>query len=195
MASHTDLVAVGRVIKPHGVRGECCVQSYADSPVLFDALTTVRLTPPGGDPGRGRPVTIASWRPHKDRVLVTFKGVADRDAAEALRGLELVTPVDALPPPDEDELWLMDLLDLEVRLGDGRVLGPIVRVDTPAGQEIWVIDAGGREVLLPGVPEFVLEMDLEAGYVVVDPPPGLLDIYLAPRKSAPETGPEPETHD
>jgi len=186
MASPNDLVAVGQVIKPHGVKGECCVLSYADSPALFDALDRVRLTPEGGDPALGRPARIVSWRPHKGRVLVIFKGVDDRDAAEALRGLELVVPVAELPPPDEDEFWLMDLPGLEVRLPGGEVLGPIVRVDTPpgpvVGQEIWVIDAHGREVLFPAVAEFVVQVDLEAGFVVIDPPPGLLDIYLNPKK-------------
>ncbi len=179
MASPRDLVAVGRVIKPHGVRGECCVQTYADSPALFNALANVRLAPEGAAPALGRSARIASWRPHKDRVLVTFRGVDDRDAAEALRGLELMVPVADLPPPDEDEVWLMDLPGLEVRLPGGQVLGAIERVDMPAGQEIWVIDAAGREVLFPAVAEFVAEVDMEAGFVVIDPPPGLLDIYLA----------------
>lgn len=180
MASTEDLVAVGQVIKPHGVRGECCVHSYADSPALFDALDRVRLAPQGMAPSRGRRARIASWRPHKDRILVTFAGVGDRDQAEALRGMEIIVPVSELPPPGEDEFWLMELPGLEVRLTGGEVLGPIVRVDTPAEQELWVIDARGREVLFPAVPEFVAELDLEAGYVVIDPPPGLLDIYLDP---------------
>ena len=182
MALSKNLVALGRVIKPHGVKGECCVQSYADSLSLFDALVVVRLAPEGGVPTLGRPARIASWRPHKDRILVTFAGVGDRDAAEALRGMEIMVPVSELPPPDEDELWLMDLPGLEVRLTDGSVLGVIERVDTPpdpeVGQEIWVIDADGREVLFPAVAEFVAELDLESGFVVIDPPPGLLDIYL-----------------
>ncbi len=184
MASPKDLVAVGQVIKPHGVKGECCVQSYADSLVLFDSLRSVRLAAPGADPAHGRTARIKACRPHQGRLLVTFEGVADRDAADALRGLELAVPVADLPAPDEDEIWLMDLPGLEVRLPGGEVLGRIERVDTPAGpeigQEIWVIDAGGREVLLPAVPEFVLDIDLDAGVAVVDPPPGLLDIYLGP---------------
>lgn len=180
MASHKDLVAVGRVVKPHGVRGECCVQSYAETPDLFERLGQVRLVAEGADPARGRALTVRSGRPHQGRWLLTFEGVADRDAAEALRDMEVMIPVAGLPPLAEDELLLMDLPGLEVRLPSGDALGRIARVDTPAGQEIWVIETPQGEVLFPAAPEFVRLVDLERGLAVIDPPPGLLDLYLRP---------------
>lgn len=127
-----------------------------------------------------RPVEIVSWREHKDRLLVTFKGVADRDAADRLRGAQLLVREADLPEPSEDELYLYALEGLTVLLEDGSTLGSIREVQLlPAGQELWCIDTeDGREVLFPVAQEFVAEVDLDAGQVTIAPPAGLLELYL-----------------
>lgn len=175
-AAESPLVAVGRVVKPHGIRGEIRVISHADSPLLFDAVPCVWLAPPAGRPRR---YEIAKWRRHKGMVLVLLAGVDDRDKAEALRGHELLVHADDLPDLDDGEVYLHEIVGLTVRTEDGSFSATIAGfVDTPE-QETWVLeDDQGREVLFPAVEEFLGEVDLDAGVIVIRPPEGLLELYL-----------------
>jgi len=203
--SEQDLVLIGEVVKPHGIRGEVSVEYHGDSPFLLDEIPALFLRPKAappsplpefgkdGRPLKGkrrpvkprppevRPVKIKTWREHKDRLLVVFEGLADRDAAETLRGAELLVREADLPEPGEDELYLYALEGLAVRLEDGSPLGTIREVQLlPAGQELWAIETeDGREVLFPVAEEFVAGVDLDDGFVSIAPPPGLLDLYLS----------------
>jgi 16S rRNA processing protein RimM len=173
------LVAVGGVVKPHGGRGEFCIDFHADSPFLFADAGRVFLRRPGG---RAREYAVTGSRPPQGRMLLTLKGVSDRDAADALRGLEVAVAAADLPDPDEDEIYLHELEGLVVRLSDGRELGVLEGFLFAGGQETWVIrDPKGREILLPATPEFVLDIDLDARVAMVEPPEGLLDLYLEDR--------------
>lgn len=203
MADHAapvrGLVAVGTVIKPHGIRGELCVESHADSPLLFGAGRTLLLasSSSGGGKGRPKPYAVTACREHQDRLLVTLAGIADRDAAETLRGLEILVPATDLPEPDEGEVYLHALLGARVETADGNPVGVfegILEGGAQAEYDTWIIAApGGREILLPAVPDFLLELDPEAGLIRIDPPPGLLELYLSPEpEKGPEKHPRPE---
>jgi len=128
-----------------------------------------------------RPVRIAAVRRHKKCALALIEGVCDRAEAEKLRGAKLLLPEDELPATAEDAPYLYQLPGLEVVLREnGSSIGHIDHVECPGGQEIWAIyTAEGREVLFPVVDDFVVCVDLEEGRAVIDPPPGLLEIYLA----------------
>lgn len=172
------LVSLGRITKPHGIRGELGVECYAESPFVFEDVPGLTLRRPGSRPRTYQPL---SCRVHHDRVLLRLKGVEDRDAAEALRDMEILARQEDLPRADEHELFLFELEGLEVRLPDGSVLGRIDLVDTGTGQEIWyILTPDGREILFPAADDFVLTLDPDQGFAVIDPPPGLLDIYLSP---------------
>lgn len=172
-----DLVLVGEVAKPHGIQGEVCVRSHADSLELFSRAPTLLLGRPGAAP---RAFVVQGWRPHKGGLLLRLAGVDDRNRAEELRGMQVWVRAENLPPLAEDEIYLHQLEGLAVLLPDGSRLGTLVTADASAGQEIWsVATDDGREALLPAAPQFVLHIDLDAGSVTVDPPPGLLDIYLS----------------
>lgn len=189
----SGLVAVGRVTKPHGIRGEFCVESHADSPLLFAPGKTVFLALPapagkGGAPQRPKPYEVATLREHTGRLLLTLKGLADRTFAETLRGAEVLVAEADLPEPDEGEVYLHRLLGSRVLLADDTLVGEFESIlDTP-GNDTWVIRApSGREVLLPAVPEFVLSLDADAGEIRIDPPEGLLELYLSePTPSGPK---------
>lgn len=195
--STKGLVLIGEVRKPHGIKGEVSVTSHADSPFLLQKSATVFLrpgkraqkTPPpakGGKKGPRKPsrpvkpkkFTIASSRPHKDAVLLIFKEVPDRNAAEALRGYEILVHEDQLPPTNEGEIYAHQIEGLTAVTVDNVELGPIREVQFPAGQEIWVIDTPAGEVLFPVAEQFVDGFDLEAGEVFIDPPEGLIDLYI-----------------
>ena len=191
----SSLVVLGRLIKPHGVKGEIRVDYYADSADLLEKplmLRAGRMAP--------RPVRIREWHLWKDQLILGIEGCNDRSAAEQLRGQELLIDASFLPEADEDEPYLRDLIGLTVRLKDGSVVGELEDIDFPAGQEMWSIRApeseGGVEILFPAVPEFVLDIDLSAQTATIDPPEGLLELYREGSSSeTPDDGQDEATPD
>lgn len=172
----SSLVVLGRLAKPHGVKGDIRVDYYADSADLLNKplmLRAGRFAP--------RPIRVRDWHLWKDQLILGIEGCNDRSAAEQLRGQELLIDASFLPEPEEDEPYLRDLIGLSVRLEDGTTVGELEDVDFPAGQEMWVIrapeESGGYEILFPAVPEFVRDIDLSAGTATIAPPEGLLDLY------------------
>ena len=171
MTAHT-CIHMGTLMRAHGLKGELCVDWHADSP-----LCSMRLYLQRGAEAP-RPVRVLSVRMHKGRPLALLEGVRDRTEADTLRGAKLLLPEDELPETAEDELYLYQLPGLEVVLHEsGQMIGHIDHVEFPGGQEVWAIrSAGGRELLFPAVSSFVSSVDLEKGRVVIDPPPGLLEL-------------------
>jgi 16S rRNA processing protein RimM len=171
-----EMLVVAEVVKPHGLKGEVCIESHADSPFLFDEVPCLYLAKKGQKPRR---FVVRSSRKHKGRVLLTFKGVEDRDQAENLRGMEILVREADLPESGDDEVYMYELEGMSVELEDGTVVGTISNFILAPGQETWVISsAEGKEILFPAVEEFVLSVDLDEEKVIVEPPEGLLDIYL-----------------
>ncbi|HEX8306542.1 MAG TPA: ribosome maturation factor RimM [Jatrophihabitans sp.] len=167
------LVAVGRVGKAHGVRGDAFVEPWTDAPDERFSPGS-RLTTEPADRG---PLTVESSRDHSGKLVVHFAGVDDRNAVEALRGTVLLVPAGARPViEDPDEFYDTDLIGLAVRTVQGRQLGAITDVlHSPAGS-LLAIDVDGREVLVPFRTEFVPVVDLAAGIAEIDPPDGLLEL-------------------
>ena len=129
------------------------------------------------DPVGVGPLTVAVSRWHSGELLVRFEGVNDRDAAGDLRGTWLTVDSAAIPPPaDPDEFHDADLVGLSVRTLDGTPVGTVDDVLHP-GQDVLVIKSpDGREIMVPFVKVMVPEVDVAAGYLVIDPPEGLLDL-------------------
>lgn len=168
-----QVVAVGKVGKAHGIRGDAFVEPWTDAP---DERFSpgARLSTQPADRG---PLTVESARQHSGKLVVHFAGVDDRNAIEALRGTVLLVPASARPPiEDPDEFYDTDLIGLSVRTVAGQELGPVTDVlHSPAGS-LLAIDVSGREVLVPFRTEFVPTVDLAAGIAEVDPPDGLLEL-------------------
>ena len=154
------------------------MKSHADSPSLFDAVDT-RYLQEGTKPPQ--PVALASWRAHKGFILVTVKGVTARDQAEKLRGRDVLLRESDLPELGEGEHYLYQLMGCRVVLEDGTEVGELAGFYETGEQDTWVIvTEAGIGILLPAVPEFVLDIDLDAETILIDPPEGLLDLYLNP---------------
>jgi 16S rRNA processing protein RimM len=130
------------------------------------------------DPAEAGPLTVAEARNHSGKLVVSFAGYTDRTAAETLRGVRLVIDSDDLEPTDDpDEYHDHELVGLVAALGDGTPLGAVTEVvHGPAGDLLAIAREGGGEVLVPFIHEFVPEVDLAAGRVVVTPPSGLLEL-------------------
>lgn len=172
-------LVVGRVVKSHGVRGELVVDVRTDSPEERFAPGTRLLGRIGrGDAAIDREVTVDAARNHSGRLLVRLAGVADRDAADALRGMLLLVDSDALPEPeDPDEFHDHQLVGLRVLDTAGAELGEVTEVvHTPGGELLSVRLAAGADALVPFVLEMVPDVDLAAGTCTIDPPEGLLDL-------------------
>ncbi|HEY0494528.1 MAG TPA: ribosome maturation factor RimM [Kutzneria sp.] len=173
--SSPDVRVVGRVVKPHGIRGELVVDVHTDSPEeRFVPGSTLGTRARDGKSGT---ITIAAVRPHTGRLLVTFEGVAGRDAAEAMRGLLLVVDASDLAPSDDpDEFYDHELEGLEVVDVRGARVGVVAEVLHTAASELLAVRRDdGSEALVPFVTAIVPTVDVAAGRVVVDPPEGLLD--------------------
>lgn len=168
-------VAVGRVAKAHGIRGELTVEVRTDSPEDRFAEGTV-LTGQARDGSTTR-LTVAAARWHSGRLLMRFAEVPDRTVAEELRGVLLLADTGELPPlEDPDEFYDHELEGLRAELTDGTPLGTVREIVHSPGGELLSVDRDGAEVLVPFVRAIVPTVDIAGGRVVLDPPEGLLDV-------------------
>ena len=179
-------IAVGQIVRAHGIRGEVLVAVRTDEPDVRFVPGAVLATEP---PGRG-PLTVAAARWHTGRLLVAFEGVRDRNAAEDLRGTLLILDSAQIPSPDDpDEFYDHQLIGLGVVTAAGEPVGVVTDV-LHHGQDLLVVRRDGRpgtsgaqglagpaagEALVPFVGAIVTDVDVAAGRLVIDPPPGLLD--------------------
>jgi 16S rRNA processing protein RimM len=177
-------IVVGRVGRPHGIRGEVVIGVRTDEPDLrfaVGATVDVRSSPDDGGPddgGAAPPLRVASARWHSGQLLVAFAGITDRTAAAGLTGSWLSVDSSQLPDlGDPDEFRDHQLIGLSVRTCAGDPVGVVTDV-LHYGQDLLVVrraDGPGGECLVPFVKTIVPEVDVRAGVVVIDPPPGLLD--------------------
>ena len=184
-------VVVGRIGRPHGIRGEVVIGVRPDEPDLRFAVGATVDVRSGGEPSpsgsggsRGvappgeRSLTVASARWHSGQLLVAFAGITDRTAAAELTGSWLSVDSSQLPETgDPDEFRDYELIGLSVRTCAGDPVGVVTDV-LHYGQDLLVVrrqDGPGGEALIPFVKAIVPEVDIRDGVVVIDPPPGLLD--------------------
>ncbi len=168
-----DLV-VGRIGRPHGVRGEVTVEVRTDDPdARFAPGSSLRT-----DPVERGPLTVAAVHPRSGGLVVGFAGFGSREEAEALRGTVLVVDSAELPEIEEADEWYdHQLVGLTAVDPAGAALGEVADVvHAPASDLLVVRDADGKEHLVPFVRELVPAVDLPGGRVVVDPPEGLFDL-------------------
>jgi 16S rRNA processing protein RimM len=165
-------VTVGRIGRPHGIRGDVVVGVRTDEPELRFAVGS-RLDTDRADVG---PLTVAAVRWQSGELIVRFRGIRDRTAAGELRGTWLSVDSGTLAPTgDPDEFRDHELVGLCVRTVDGAEVGVVEDV-LHHGQDTLIVRAASREILVPFVRAIVTSVDVEAGVLVIDPPPGLLDL-------------------
>jgi 16S rRNA processing protein RimM len=165
-------LVVGRVGRAHGIRGEVTVEVRTDQPERRFAPGAVLAT----DPAAVGPLVVTGATVHSGRLLVRFAGLAERGAAEALRGTVLLAEVDPQEAPaDPEDFYDHQLVGLAVVTVDGDPLGRVAEMlHLPAQDLVVVRRPDGGELLVPFVAAIVPQVDLGAGRLVVDPPPGLL---------------------
>ena len=152
------MLELGRVVRPHGIRGEVVVDVVTNRTEQRFAVGTVLQSDHGA-------LEVVGARPHQGRWLVTFRGVADRDAAEQLRGTTLL----GAPIEEEGTLWVHELIGADVVDREGRSHGTVQAVEANPASDLLVLQG---ERLVPLV--FVVEH--RPGVVVIDPPEGLFEV-------------------
>jgi 16S rRNA processing protein RimM len=173
-------VVVGRVGRPHGLRGDVSVEVRTDSPELRFVVGAHLRGEPGRDTAaplaRVADLEVVDARWHSGRLLLRFAGAEDRDSAEALRGTLLHTTLaPGETPEDPEEFYDHQLVGLAVHDLDGSPLGELVRVVHGGAQDLLEVRTpSGRTGLVPFVSALVPEVDLDAGRVVVADRPGLV---------------------
>jgi len=160
-------LTVAIITRPHGLKGDVALDLRTDIP-------SERLVPGAQmHTSDGRVLTVRRGWQHSGRWLVAFEEIPDRTSAEDLRGVELL--IDA-PESDEEDAWYAhELAGLKVQLDSGEEIGEVVGLEhLPAQDALIVKEPSGARTLIPLVTELVPEVNISAGYVVIDPPGGLL---------------------
>lgn len=165
-------VVVGRIGRPHGIRGEVTVESRTDEPDVRFAPGAVLFI---DHPRKTLVVETLHW--HSGRILLAFEGVETRNDAEELRNVLLEVERGADETPDgPDEYYDSALVDCAVRLADGTAVGTVTDVVHLPSQELLAVrTVDDREVLIPFVSEIVPTVDISGRLITITPPPGLLD--------------------
>lgn len=167
------MIALGKIVAPHGVRGELKAVAYSGSLEALAGKESVLLRLAGGEQKSFR---LLEARPHKGAFIMTLAGVADRDEAQALVGAELVLAPSELPALEEDEYYWFQLIGLRVLTAGGEELGRVAQLmSTGAGADVLVVRRGQRELLIPATPEVVKAVRLAEGTMIIEPPEGLLE--------------------
>lgn len=164
-------VAVGRVLRPQGVRGEVVVQVLSDVPGRFQKGSRLLAVREGGAPF---PLVVAAGRPHKSGAVVRFEGFEDRDQAEELRALDLEVPRAEVPKAPRGTYYQFELLGCLCR-NEGEALGRVVEVTEDGGGVMLIVEGEGRRVPVPFVKEFLRKVDVAGGRIDLALPPGLLE--------------------
>ncbi|MBK9372855.1 MAG: 16S rRNA processing protein RimM [Holophagales bacterium] len=167
-----DLVVVGRLARPHGLRGEMSVEVLSDFPERFvPGLAVVGVDAAG----KRRSLVVSAVRPNGERLLLTFQGVSSRTDADALRGLDIAVPKGSEVPRPAGFVYHFDLEGCRAVDRSGRELGLVTALEELGGRSLLTLLTASGERDVPFVEPIVVSVDLEKRLVVLDPPAGLLD--------------------
>lgn len=167
-------LVLGRVLRPHGVRGELRMSILSDHPERLPELETVYLGQGADDPAP-RAYRLESVRFHMGYALLQLEGVVDRNEAELLRAKIVLVDVRDVVPLEDDEYYLYQLIGMRVQSRSGELVGIIREVFETGANDVYVLDHPEHgEILFPAHDQTVVEMDFATGVITVDVPDGLI---------------------
>ncbi len=167
-----ELVAVARIVKSRGLRGELVADVLTDFPERFEDLETVIALLPSGE---RRELKIENFWFQKGRIVFKFTGYDSIESAETLRNAEICVPESEAVELEEDEFFDWELEDCEVETVDGEKIGRVKELMRTGGTEILVVEGAEKEYLIPFAETICTEVDVEKKLIKVDAPEGLLD--------------------
>ena len=168
-ASSADIVVLGKIVGPYGLRGAVKVHPFADDPLAWSRLPYWWVGQEGCAPEEWRQTRLVRCKAHGDVLVAELECMPDRNASEAAKGVLVGVPRAALPPAAKDEYYWADLIGLEVLNTRDQSLGHVLGlIETSANDVLRVSDGGDKERLLPFVATVVLDVDLSAQRIRVD---------------------------
>jgi 16S rRNA processing protein RimM len=174
---HGGQIAVGKVVKPHGIKGELKVYPFSGRPDDFLGYPQLILAGPGHGPARSYAVEQA--RILGGLAILQLAGLADRNMAESLRGFEVRIARELLPAPGPGTFYWHELAGLSVITDDGQALGRITSLLATSAHDILVINGGRGEYLIPFIAQCVAGLAPDGKALIVTPPPGLLEMNVS----------------
>ena len=155
-----EKIVVGRIVAPHGVRGDLRILPDTDRPEIFKKLKTIYIG--------GKQFHLLSARPHKNVYILHVEGVDDRNMAETLVSQTVEVPYGELPPRKKGTYYYFQLIGLEVVKEDGTKVGTLKEIMETGANNVYVIGtADHKEILIPAIPSCVLSVDTDAGRMTV----------------------------
>ena len=168
-----ELVAIARVVRSRGLKGEVVAEVLTDFPERFDGLSDVTGVLPDGS---RRQLELEGSFFQKDRIVLKFAGIDSIEAAEELRNTEVCVPEEEAVGLGDDEFFDWELAGCVAATADGEEIGVVREVmRTGAGEILVIEDASGREVMVPFVAAICTDVDVAGKRIVIDPPEGLLE--------------------
>ena len=160
MRKTTEKILIGKIVNAVGLKGEVKVYNYSDSPAVYEETPEIYVD--------DVLMQVRSVRIQKNMVVLGLVGIDDRNAAEKAKGSELFITEADLPELPEGEYYVRDLIGMEAVLEDGAHLGTVTNVIQNTAQDIFEVETDeGKQVLVPKVPAFVLDIDLESNRVTL----------------------------
>lgn len=172
----TENLRVGAVTSVHGLKGEVKVFPFTDSADCFKKIKQVKAVRPGVRLQEGgRDLKVESVRFFKNMVIVHFEGTDSPEEAQKLIGFELWVKRLEAPDPGENRVYTADLVGLKAVDENGTEIGTVRDIMEAVGNDLYVVEREGKEVLIPNVPVFIRNIDFDAGTVTIHVIPGLLN--------------------
>jgi len=166
-----ELIEIGRIVRSHGLEGRVKVLSYLETPEVLHDLSELFV---GRRISEARPLPFAAVQVGKDSFILKLEGIADRDAAEGLRGFSVWIPPEKMRKLPDGEYYWRDIIGLQVVTEENEILGRIEAVFPTGSNDVYVCRDGGREILLPAIGDVIRSVDREQGVMVVRLMKGLL---------------------
>lgn len=164
-----EKVLIGKIVNAVGLKGEVKVYNYSDSPEIYAIAEAVYVD--------DELMEVENLRLQKNMVILKLAGIEDRNAAEAAKNREIFVTEDDLPELEEGEYYIRDLIGMEVALEDGSHLGTMTDVIQNSAQDIFQLRTDeGKNVLIPRVPEFILDINTDERKITVRLIEGMLDL-------------------
>ncbi len=163
-------LAIGKILKPWGIKGKVKIFSYAESPETFQGLSELYLQGTQG----AVTLELETATAHKKGVLLKFKGRDSIKEAEELTGLTLYMDKKDLCPTEEGEYFWFQLIGMTVKTDEGKLLGTIKHIMNTGSNDVYVVQQGGRELLIPAIREVIQEVDVDQKTMIISPMEGLL---------------------
>ena len=171
--SSDELIAVGRVLGPHGRHGAVKIKAISDVAGRFDPGNRLSLSKDGATPQGPAYEITESQHASNEEVILYFDDIRRRDMAQGLTGLWLCVPVSEVPDAGEGEYFHYQLIGLKVRTTDGEELGELTEILETGSNDVYVVAGQDGDLLVPALSKVVMEVDVENGHMVVDLPEGL----------------------